>query len=952
MATGEGGGSGHDDGGGGGGTSASIRRFKLWAPDAGFGIDSSPSPSPPPSPHLQARSKAWSSEGMTSVEEQMSHYVADGGLESELWELYIQFDGVKFVHHSMRRSDIRYLNLLSLMEKEGYGMSDCMYYVKDEGEGLNGLELVDSNAKVVDMVKKYEATKQLVLTVIRDKRQQAIVLSPVKVKKTVNETSNAGRSHINILSDGEENIANIQTQGSANEGPSHFNTQVGDNEYADQEEEEEEVESSDDSGAWYDIGEYDSVLGEEKRQKDVEELKKTIAEMRRRRLDPLHHCEGDTDVEDIFVIEEEEIDDEQEQIPVEEPMQKKPKKQGPTLRSHSQIEEPDVADWMPSDDEEDGGLIKSEDDDHFQPLAFILPKKRKSRAKKAKPRVWYDESRENPEQQFKLNLCFKDVYQFRQALCRLHIVQVRNFVYHRNCKDRIIVCCKEKEKYSCPFYMMASQVGKEETFCIKKMHLQHICPTEPSSSRVNSKWLSTAYVDEFKSDPNTGITSIVDKAKKDFGVEVPKRMAYRAKSKARDIVLGDHKKQYHRIRDYLQTVVDKNPGSRCIVTTVTGPTEDQMEAMKRGEEVCISNSPRFHGLFFCVNAAKLGFLEGCRPFIGLDGCFIKLATGAQILAATGRDGNNNIYPIAFGVVAKEDTANWLWFLEQLKYALGGEEGKFGHYTIMSDRQKGLINAIHKVFPNCPVRYCLRHIYANFQTAGFRGDDLKKCMDNAAYSYTKDGFDDAMEELKKQCEPAWNWLTKIPVHTWARWAMDSNCKTDLVVNNLSEVFNRYILDVRNKPIVTMLVGIYDKLMDRFNGKREGGQTARWEITPFYAEKLELMKKYERGCTPRRSDLGLWQVKSGANTHEVNLDKATCSCRKWDMSGLPCNHAVSAIYKARLHPEDFVSEFYKKPMYLKSYAPVFYPVPGQHGWTRTPYEDIMPPGFKEHRRGRKA
>ena len=135
-------------------------------------------------------------------------------------------------------------------------------------------------------------------------------------------------------------------------------------------------------------------------------------------------------------------------------------------------------------------------------------------------------------------------------------------------------------------------------------------------------------MDEFKSDSNTGITSIVDKAKKNFGVEVPKRMAYRAKSKARDIVLGDHKKQYHRIRDYLQTVVDKNPGSRCIVTTVTGPTEDQMEAMKRGEEVCISNSPRFHGLFFCVNAAKLGFLEGCRPFIGLDGCFIKLATGA------------------------------------------------------------------------------------------------------------------------------------------------------------------------------------------------------------------------------------------------------------------------------------------------------------------------------------
>ena len=74
-------------------------------------------------------------------------------------------------------------------------------------------------------------------------------------------------------------------------------------------------------------------------------------------------------------------------------------------------------------------------------------------------------------------------------------------------------------------------------------------------------------------------------------------------------------------------------------------------------------------------------------FVGLDGCFIKLCTGAQILAATGRDGNNNMYPIAFGIVPKEDTANWAWFLTQLKYALGGTEGQFGSYTIMCDRQK-------------------------------------------------------------------------------------------------------------------------------------------------------------------------------------------------------------------------------------------------------------------------
>ena len=75
--------------------------------------------------------------------------------------------------------------------------------------------------------------------------------------------------------------------------------------------------------------------------------------------------------------------------------------------------------------------------------------------------------------------------------------------------------------------------------------------------------------------------------------------------------------------------------------------------------------------------------------IGVDGCFIKLTTGQQILAATGRDGNNNIFPIAFGVVDKEDNASWLWFLTELRYCIG-ESGKFGRYTIISDRQKASV----------------------------------------------------------------------------------------------------------------------------------------------------------------------------------------------------------------------------------------------------------------------
>ena len=54
-------------------------------------------------------------------------------------------------------------------------------------------------------------------------------------------------------------------------------------------------------------------------------------------------------------------------------------------------------------------------------------------------------------------------------------------------------------------------------------------------------------------------------------------------------------------------------------------------------------------------------------------------------------------------------------------------------------------------------------------------------------------------------------------------MDYNCKTDLVVNNLSEVFNKMILDVRDRPIRTMFEGIRTKQMIKGQKIREKQRT---------------------------------------------------------------------------------------------------------------------------------
>lgn len=52
----------------------------------------------------------------------------------------------------------------------------------------------------------------------------------------------------------------------------------------------------------------------------------------------------------------------------------------------------------------DADFLNEADDDGNAPMSFIIPSRRRSRAKKPQPRVWYDEERMHPEQQFMLRL--------------------------------------------------------------------------------------------------------------------------------------------------------------------------------------------------------------------------------------------------------------------------------------------------------------------------------------------------------------------------------------------------------------------------------------------------------------------------------------------------------------------------------------------------------------------
>ena len=88
-------------------------------------------------------------------------------LDDEFWDVRFSFDGLNNVERTIGRSDITFMNLLAVIEIEGYGINDCMYYVKEKVRGIAGMSLVDGMAKVNQMVEQYEDEKCVSLTVTK-----------------------------------------------------------------------------------------------------------------------------------------------------------------------------------------------------------------------------------------------------------------------------------------------------------------------------------------------------------------------------------------------------------------------------------------------------------------------------------------------------------------------------------------------------------------------------------------------------------------------------------------------------------------------------------------------------------------------------------------------------------------------------------------------------------------
>lgn len=92
--------------------------------------------------------------------------------------------------------------------------------------------------------------------------------------------------------------------------------------------------------------------------------------------------------------------------------------------------------------------------------------------------------------------------------------------------------------------------------------------------------------------------------------------------------------------------------------------------------------------------------------------------------------------------------------------------------------------------------------------------------NAARATYVQRFNYWLEALEKESLEARKWLNNedMPYASWTKALFTTSSKCDMLLNNLCECFNRYILDARLKGIITMLAMIKVKLMRRMKRRR--------------------------------------------------------------------------------------------------------------------------------------
>ncbi|KAJ9565717.1 hypothetical protein OSB04_001683 [Centaurea solstitialis] len=228
-----------------------------------------------------------------------------------------------------------------------------------------------------------------------------------------------------------------------------------------------------------------------------------------------------------------------------------------------------------------------------------------------------------------------------------------------------------------------------------------------------------------------------------------------------------------------------------------------------------------------------------------------------------------------------------------------------------------------VYPNVEHKECIGHLYSNFKKH-FHGEFFSKKLWGAAKTYRLTEYDRLLKEIGDVSQDAITYLNKNHNKIWSRSKFGTTSKCDYITNNIYQ--NHLILGLVH-CVINLCFPRCDreKIMKRFDKNRRVVKNWNGSLVPIAKNYLNNISKAI--C---RSSNTQAEVKCNGRRWEVSLDEKKCSCRVWQVKGIPCVHIAAFIAFIRDDWEKYVDAYFTIEKYKKAYALEIAPMPDNDQW----------------------
>ncbi|XP_020594862.1 uncharacterized protein LOC110034964 [Phalaenopsis equestris] len=137
------------------------------------------------------------------------------------------------------------------------------------------------------------------------------------------------------------------------------------------------------------------------------------------------------------------------------------------------------------------------------------------------------------------------------------------------------------------------------------------------------------------------------------------------------------------------------------------------------------------------------------------------------------------------------------------------------------------------------------------------------------------------------------------------------------SSAAQIFNEWISSRQESSVLQMIDMIRCKIMELIYKRHETSNTwTEMVLTPSRSRKVEEELSKTQNFNVICPTGSIFEVKD-ETTNIVNMEIWECTCRRWQVNGLPCPHALAVIERSGWCIYDFCSKYFTVDCYRQAY-----------------------------------